>query len=251
MMANNRKLPFGYRMEFGTYIPHPAEAETVRWIYQTYLAGASYKALVEALQERGVAYDEGKLWNKNMVARILEDGRYIGTDRYPAILPEEQHRGARERRRDRAAPVKKTPAQMELRRLCGSSPPAWVEQQTLALLNRLIQNPESIASDQTGAEETAEARKLRRELDEMLRTPPVDEKRARELAFQIAGCRLKSIGSEEYETLRLRRLYRNYPLMERLEQELLRESVRQITYRGKGIRVWLKNGQIMKGGQQP
>lgn len=80
-MASNRKQPFGYRMEFGEYTLHPAEAETVRWIYQTYLAGASYQELVEALQERGVAYDEGKLWNKNMVARILEDKRYIGTDR--------------------------------------------------------------------------------------------------------------------------------------------------------------------------
>lgn len=38
-MANNRKQPFGYRMEFGAYIPQPAEAEKVRWIYQTYLAG--------------------------------------------------------------------------------------------------------------------------------------------------------------------------------------------------------------------
>lgn len=250
-MAKNRKLPFGYRMEFGTYIPQPAEAETVRWIYQTYLAGASYNALVEALQERGVVYDEGKLWNKNMVARILEDERYIGTERYPAILPEGQQRGAQERRRERAVPIRKTPAQMELRRLCGSPTPAWVEQQTLALLNRLIQNPEIITSDQVGAEEPAEARKLRRELDEILRTPPVDEKRAREIAFQIAGCKLNTIGAEEYETLRLRRLYRNHPLMEELEQELLRESVRQITYRGKGIQVWLKNGQIMKGGQQP
>lgn len=109
-MAGNRKQPFGYRMEFGEYTPHPAEAETVRWIYQTYLAGASYQELVEALQERGIAYDEGKLWNKNMVARILEDKRYSGTDRYPAILPEEQYRGAQERRRDRAVPVRKTPA---------------------------------------------------------------------------------------------------------------------------------------------
>lgn len=250
-MASNRKLPFGYQMKFGEHIPQPAEAETVRWIYQTYLAGASYKSLVGELQERGVAYDEGRLWNKNMVARILEDQRYIGTDHYPAILPEEWFRSAQERRRDRAAPVKKTPAQMELRRLCGSSPPAWVEQQTLALLNRLIQSSESIATDQTEVEEPAEARNLRRELDEMLRTPPVNEKRAREIAFQIAGRRLKSIGSEEYETLRLRRLYRNHPLMEELEQELLRESVQRITYRGKRIQVRLKNGQIVEGGQLP
>ena len=53
-MAGNRKQPFGYRMEFGEYTPHPAEAETVRWIYQTYLAGASYQELVEALDRKSV-----------------------------------------------------------------------------------------------------------------------------------------------------------------------------------------------------
>ena len=249
-MINNRKQPFGYQMEFGACIPQPAESETVRWIYQTYLAGASYQTLVEALQERGVAYSGGKLWNKNMVARVLEDERYIGTDRYPAILLEEQFRSAQERRRDRAVPVRKTPAQLELRRLCGSSPPAWVEQQTLALLNRLIRDPESIVPGRTEVEEPAEARRLRRELDEMLHTPPVDDKRAREIAFQIAGCRLNTVGSEEYETLRLQRLYRKHSLIEKLEQELLRESVQQIKYRGRGIQVRLKNGQIIEGGQQ-
>lgn len=185
-MAGNRKQPFGYRMEFGEYTPHPAEAETVRWIYQTYLAGASYQELVEALQERGIAYDEGKLWNKNMVARILEDKRYSGTDRYPAILPEEQYRGAQERRRDRAVPVRKTPAQMELRRLCGGPPPAWVEQQTLTLLNRLVQHPERIASGQTEMEDPAESRKLRRELEEALQSPPVDGERTRNMALRLA-----------------------------------------------------------------
>ena len=124
----------------------------------------------------------------------------LGRSRYPAILLEEQFRSAQERRRNRAVPVRKTPAQLELRRLCGSSPPAWVEQQTLALLNRLIRDPESIVPGRTEVEEPAEARKLRRELDEMLHTPPVDDKRAREIAFQMAGCRLNTVGSEEYET---------------------------------------------------
>ena len=218
---------------------------------ETYLAGASYQELVEALQERGIAYDEGKLWNKNMVARILEDKRYSGTDRYPAILPEEQYRGAQERRRDRAVPVRKTPAQMELRRLCGGPPPAWVEQQTLTLLNRLVQHPERIASGQTEMEDPAESRKLRRELEEALQSPPVDGERTRNMALRLAEHRLNAIGAEEYETTRLQKLFRNHPLMEELERELLCESVRQITYRGKGIQVRLKNGQIMKGGQQP
>lgn len=207
---------------------------------------------MEALQERGIAYDEGKLWNKNMVARILEDKRYSGTDRYPAILPEEQYRGAQERRRDRGGPGQKNAgtdgAAAAVRR---SPPPAWVEQQTLTLLNRLVQHPERIASGQTEMEDPAESRKLRRELEEALQSPPVDGERTRNMALRLAEHRLNAIGAEEYETTRLQKLFRNHPLMEELERELLCESVRQITYRGKGIQVRLKNGQIMKGGQQP
>ena len=43
-MGSNRKRPFGYRMELGETVLHPAEAEAVRWIYDSYLAGASYNA---------------------------------------------------------------------------------------------------------------------------------------------------------------------------------------------------------------
>ena len=143
-MAGNRKQPFGYRMEFGEYTPHPAEAETVRWIYQTYLAGASYQELVEALQERGIAYDEGKLWNKNMVARILENAKYTGQCDYPPLISQEQFDAVQSRRQKRAAPPRKTPAQKELRRLCGGSPPPWVERQVLAVLNGLIAHPEQL-----------------------------------------------------------------------------------------------------------
>ena len=70
-MGSNRKRPFGYRMELGETVLHPAEAEAVRWIYDSYLAGASYNALVDKLRERGIPYDGDKPWNKNMAARIL------------------------------------------------------------------------------------------------------------------------------------------------------------------------------------
>ena len=51
-MGSNRKRPFGYRMELGETVLHPAEAETVRWIYDSYLAGASYNALVDKLEKK-------------------------------------------------------------------------------------------------------------------------------------------------------------------------------------------------------
>ena len=89
-----RKQPFGYKMKLGEIVPQPREAETVRSIYLQYLAGASFKQLAERLQTEDVPYDEDKSWNKNMVARILEDDRYIGEKEFPALIPTEQFHAA-------------------------------------------------------------------------------------------------------------------------------------------------------------
>ena len=211
-MGSNRKRPFGYKMEFGEIVLHPAEAETVCWIYDSYLAGASYNALVDKLQERGIPYDGDKPWNKNMAARILADRRYTGEGGFPSIIPEGQFHMVQARRQERTTPCQKSPAQKELRKLCGGSPPAWVERQVLGLLNRLTQHPERITCPAPVAGPPPETENLRRELDELLHRPPVDETQVKCLAFQLAALQLNAIGPEEYETLGLRMLFQEFQL---------------------------------------
>ena len=250
MMGSNRKRPFGYKMEFGEIVLHPAEAETVRWIYDHYLAGASCNALVDKLRERGVPYDGDKPWNKNMAARILADRRYTGEGDFPQIIPESQFDMIQVWRQERATPCKKSPAQKELRKLCGGSPPAWVERQVLGLLNRLLQHPDLITCPVLEGEPPPEAKKLRRELDELLHRPPIDEAQAKRLAFQLAALQLNAIGPEEFETGRLQRLFQNREPMVELEQGLLHESVRRIAVSNGTVTVLLKNSQTLEGGNR-
>ena len=153
------------------------------------------------------------------------------------------------RRQERTAPCKKTPAQKELRKLCGGSPPAWVELQVLGLLNRLIRYPELITCPASAGELPPEAKKLRRELDELLCRPPVDEIQAKSLAFRLSSLQLDAIGPEKYETLRLRRMFQGRVPMAELEQELLHESVRRITVSNGTVTVLLKNNQTLEGGK--
>ena len=247
-MGSNRKRPFGYKMEFGEIVLHPAEAETVRWIYDSYLAGTSYNALVDKLRERGISYDGDKPWNKNMAARILADRRYTGEGGFPSIIPEGQFHMVQVRRQERTTPCQKSTAQKELRKLCGGSPPAWMERQVMGLLNRLIQHPELIAGPVMENEPMPEAKKLRRELEELLHRPPVDEAQAKNLAFRLASLQLDAIGPEEYETLRLRRLFQGRVPMAELEQELLHQSVRRIAVSNGTVTVLLKNNQTLEGG---
>lgn len=142
-----RKLPFGYQMRFGDVIPHSDEAEAVQKIYQNYLAGASFRQIAEGLQAQGIPYDGDKQWNKNMVARILENERYTGIGPFPALVPAELFRAVQDRRIQTAPERTQTPAEKELRKLCGGVPPGYVERQVLGILNRLIHDPQLITYD--------------------------------------------------------------------------------------------------------
>ena len=92
----NRKLPFGYCLRNGQVREETTEAEVVRLIFRRYGEGASYGALADELSALGCPYAPGRPWNKNMVARILQDRRYLDNgdcrklprkrpDRYPAL----------------------------------------------------------------------------------------------------------------------------------------------------------------------
>lgn len=247
-MAGNRKLPFGYRMERGEITEHPIEAEAVREIFQRYLSGASYAALVERLRDAGPAYDGDKPWNKNMVARILENVKYTGDAGFPAVISREAFQKAQTQRKERAAPPAKTPAQKELRRLCGGNPPKYVEGQVLGVLNRLVADPGLISASIPEVEESAPVQALRRKLAELLKEAPVDEDAARRTALDLAAKQLDAIGPEEYETERLRRIFGKSDPLGSLDADLLHGSVQRITIRKRRTVVRLKNGQTIEGG---
>lgn len=235
-------------MQWGKIVLQEQEASVVRWIYQTYLSGASYNELVETLRKQTIPYITGKLWNKNMVARILENPKYTGESEYPPLISQEQFEVVQVRRKKRTAPQQKTPAQKELRRLCGGAPPPWVERQVLDILNDLITHPKQLRCPPCENVPPAEVVRLSRKLDELLNTPPVDEDRVREMALHLAELQLNAIGPEEYETERLQRLFQSRSPMSELNQELLHESVRHITYAGRRVTILLKNHQTMEGG---
>lgn len=78
-------------MEGGEYLPHYEEQEIVLKIFVQYAQGTSYKLIAEELTLTQVPYlPEKKTWNKNMVARILQNETYKGNEKYPALLTNEQ-----------------------------------------------------------------------------------------------------------------------------------------------------------------
>lgn len=245
-MAGNRKLPFGYRMELGEIVVHPQEASVVSDIFRQYILGASYKVLVEQLRKQAVPYDHGRLWNKNMVARILEDKRYTGAAGWPVLIAGDEYCRAVEKRSGKVAPPQITGAQKVLRRLSGGSAAKDLEKRVLRLLNRLITEPEIITAPQSAAAGSSWITELQLSLEYELGQQPVNEDAAEHLVMEIASAQYNLISNQEYETERLRRLFTRYPLMETLDTELLGASVSAIKITGRKISVWLKNGQVLE-----
>lgn len=81
----NRKQPFGYHIRNGKITVNSVEAGVVKTIFADYLQGASFKKIAEKLRNQAVPYNTDKLWNKNMVARILGDRRYVEENAYPQL----------------------------------------------------------------------------------------------------------------------------------------------------------------------
>lgn len=93
----NRHIPYGYKIENGKAAVEPKEADAIRRIYSQYAQGLSYKKIAEQLTGLGVRYMPGKPeWNKNMVARILKNQNYLGTEKYPPILEKGLQKAAKQ-----------------------------------------------------------------------------------------------------------------------------------------------------------
>ena len=244
----NRKLPFGYKMVMGEIVIHPQEAQAVQGIYARYLAGASFNDITDHLKEKGPPYDADKPWNKNMVARILEDNRYAGTERFPAILSAEQLQEVARRRSERKPTVQVTEAQKALRRLCNGRPSVAVDSQVLSLLNSLAAAPEQI-KPQPQTVNHGELAEMERRFSAALTTSPVDENNAKELALRLAGMQYNTIGSSEYESQRLRHLFTGAAPMAEINVELLKNTVAQVYVKKGQASLLLKNGQIIERSQ--
>ena len=101
-MAWQRKIPFGYMIRDGLIQPHPQEADTVRYIFGQYLAGASLLGIAEDMTRWGVRYHQHTAeWNKHMVKRILENAKYIGEGSYPRLIADEDFTDVQRQRTER------------------------------------------------------------------------------------------------------------------------------------------------------
>ncbi len=88
----NRKIPYGYCYVNGEIVVHEQELVILQELCKAYIGGQSLGQLVERLNRQRIEYMPSvTVWNKSRVMRLLEDERYLGKSKFPAIIDEETH----------------------------------------------------------------------------------------------------------------------------------------------------------------
>ena len=246
-MGTNRTQPFGYRMELGKVVIDPDEARWVIYIYEQYIQGESFKGLSDTLCGTGIRYDADKPWNKNMVARILQDRRYIGDGEYPKIIDDCTFHRADQKRSKKVTGIQVTKAQKTLKKKSGCRVTAQMEYEVLYLLNTLAGKPELIEIPDPPPKGNGRVETLQSDLEDLLGMLPVDEKQARQKLMETTVAMYEAIDPREYETHRLKRIFGQEQRRTELDCNLLEQCVAAVTMNSMGkVRIRLKNDQIIE-----
>ena len=109
-MGKNRRIPFGYMMQNGIITTNPAEVLAVLTIFSEYMTGKSLENIAINMK---VPYSEDKIWNKNMVKRVLENEKYLGNETYPQLISEDVFRTVNERKSAKATSLCIVPDELQ------------------------------------------------------------------------------------------------------------------------------------------
>lgn len=91
-MMKNRYIPFGYTMKNGEMVIEESEAQTIRNIFNSYIAGATLKEIANKLTEDKVVYSEKQSdWNKARIMRIIDNVKYLGDERFEQIIDDKTY----------------------------------------------------------------------------------------------------------------------------------------------------------------
>ena len=268
-----RKRPFGYCLHTGQVREETTEAEVVRLIFRRHAEGASYGKLADELNATGCPYAPGRPWNKNMVARILQDGRYLGNAEYPRLLSPELFHQAQSARPDVSGRLE-CPEVKDIRVLarcaqcgepmrrmrknywycanCMASPSKIKDEALILCVERLLrglrEHPETISPAPAAEGENEAVRTAQDLLAREQEQAEFDEAAAKAQAITLASARFDALGSEDYEAMRLRHLLSRTKPCEGLDSELLRQTASAVLIHPSGaVSLKLKNGQTVGG----
>ena len=265
-MAKNRTIPFGYCMKNGEITTEPKEVYAVVAIFDEYLKGRSLSEIAKLMQTEKIRYNAiSDKRNKNMVKRIIENEKYLGTDKYPQIIDDDTFRLANEKRVRKATTLDLIPDDLQeirnrtycsecghrLSRIGGNSkyehwdcrnPDCYkleyrltdqmIIGAVLTVLNSAIANPSLLESggEISTYSPTADVIRKQNEINQMTDSPQVDFDRVKAEIFKLAEMKYDccSYNESPQKTEELRNLLENNKQLNILDIGLFKACVSRI-----------------------
>ncbi len=260
-----RSIPFGYQVVGGRYVVNNSESEIISSIYNMYLSGMTLLGIAEALTEQKVTYSEDtKVWNKNMVSRILLDERYLGNEIFPWLVDSNNFNLAKNIRAEKGgkkavlSSLMLTVKNMLYCEECGETfsrinkwrtREKWlckgkckcsiylddrtICESVLSVLNRVIREPSLLTASEHNTDYIRSIEVIRKsnEINRLLEQTEVDYKRAADLILDCASERYKCcvLGGGKNVISALSSEYDQLPEQSELDEALLKRTVKKIT----------------------
>lgn len=281
-----RNILYGYQCVDGKMEFHPQESSVMKEIFKAYTEGKSLLELSKWLNERQIEYMPGVIgWNKSRIMRLLEDKRYLGDDRSPALIDQGTYDTVQEMRYnrcdqknvDRQADIFKLNISVKcpscnsiLKRIVDnrwSTPPKWRCQnpkckQSIAItdeallsaitevLNTVIANPEIInIPTEKETEPSAELRRLNNEITRAFDSIQIDKDAVRRMMIQYASLKYSELDSAVSKAQRLKDIFIDSQPMTSFSVGFLERTTDEIMlYTDGTIGLILENGQEIRKG---
>lgn len=279
-----RNILYGYCCENGKIIFHPTESEIMKEIVRKYCGGDSLLQISKELNDRMVEYMVGVYgWNKSRIMRLLEDKRYLGDDRYPALISEEEHNEIQKKREEKntqkdvdreadifqlSVPIRCAKCNAQMRRVFNKRaiiPIRWICQahtcktaigktdenmcaDLMGLLNEVVGNPDRIiVPEEKEVETSLGIRRLNNEIAQMFEGKLIDGEAVREKMITYASLRYAELDNSVIKAQRLKDIFTATIPLQTFSLELLEKTVDEIKMYADGtLGIVLENGQEIR-----
>lgn len=276
-MRKKRYFPFGYRMTGGQIEIDPEEGALLQSLFDGYIKGASIIKLADMAEKTGIKFRENAdHWNKNMIARILDDSRYWNGNHFPAIVTMTTGIAAMAMRKQKAISRRSIPF-IQKKLVCSncgkginrnskSFPrihweckqcewhfgPLSDSELLQAVTEKLIticHNPQTVEPDHSPPNRLSlQAVRLTNEINQLLNQRKVDANHALSLILECAAEKYKTCGIKESDhlTTKIETLLQEHSSDEKLDQKLFDQTVKQVILQANGsVQLRLLNGKIV------
>lgn len=255
----------------------PEESDLLQNLFDKYLKGASLKALTNYAGQTGIKFRENSVhWNKNMIARMLDDERYWNGDGFPPIVSKEIGSAVAAMRKQKATP--QCPIQFikkklvccvcrgsvnrnsknaprirwdcpKCRRRFGPTTDTELLQTVKEKLLAVCQNPKLAEPDHSPPNSLSiQAARLTNEINQLLDQREVHTNELLSLILECTAEKYKTCGIKrsDHLTLKMKTLFRDHGNDLELDRELFNQTVKQVILQPDGsVQFLLLNGKTV------